>query len=226
MAREISLLNGLILALGATVEENVHKAVQAFETRNTELAETIIAADADINEREVELEEECLKALALHQPVAIDLRFIVAVLKINNDLERIADLAVNIAERAVSLSRREPVTLPFDFSRMVTVTKTMLRQSLDALVEMDTARAHEVLMADDEVDRINREMYGQVAQRMREHPEQLESCLHYLTTSRYLERIADHATNIAEDVIYMVDGEIVRHHAREHRIAQQATRPA
>lgn len=217
LQREIDNLKKLILALGADVEENVHKAVKSLETRDSQLAETIVASDEVIDEQEVFLEEECLKVLALHQPVAIDLRFVIAVLKINNDLERIADLAVNIAERALFLNTQPKISIPFDFSTMVDKTKTMLRRSLDALVRMDTDMAHRVLMSDDEVDEINKEMYGQVQGGIRENPDQLESLIHYLSTSRHLERIADHATNIAEDVIYMVNGEIVRHRAEDFR---------
>jgi phosphate transport system protein len=165
----------------------------------------------------VYLEEECLKILALHQPVAIDLRFVIAVLKINNDLERIGDLAVNIAERALFLTSQKPVDIPFDFMGMSEKTKIMLKMSLDALVNMDAKMAHDVCALDDGVDAINRRMYQQVQEGILENPEQIGSLIHCLSTSRHLERIADHATNIAEDVIYMVAGEIVRHKAEDFR---------
>jgi phosphate transport system protein len=217
MQREIEKLKHLVLTLGAEVEDHVHKAVQCVQSRNLELAEKIIGADSQIDRSEVELEEECLKILALHQPVAIDLRFVIAVLKINNDLERIGDLAVNIAERAVYLSSREPVDIPFDFTSMSEKTKEMLKKSLDALVNMDPRMAWEVCAMDDEVDAINREMYDQVQEGIRHNIAQMGSLIHLLSTSRHLERIADHATNIAEDVIYMVAGEIVRHKAEDFR---------
>ena len=216
MVREINNLKKLILALGAHVEQNVHLAVQSLDTRDSQLARKIINADHTIDNQEVALEEECLTLLALYQPVAIDLRFVVAVLKINSDLERISDLAVNIAERALFLNEREKINIPFDFQGMVGKTKVMLRKSLDALVAMDTHLAHEVCASDDEVDAINREMYTQVQDGIRREPAHIESLIHYLSTARHLERIADHATNIAEDVIYMVDGEIVRHRTEDY----------
>jgi phosphate transport system protein len=217
MQREIEKLKKLVLSLGADVEENVHKAVQALQARDRALAEKIIAGDAAVDKFEVYLEEECLKILALHQPVAIDLRFVIAVLKINNDLERIGDLAVNIAERATYLASQEPVEIPFDFVGMANKTKLMLKKSLDALVNMDAREAWEVCAMDDEVDAINRQMYEQVQDGIRQRPDQMKSLIHCLSTSRHLERIADHATNIAEDVIYMVAGEIVRHKAEDFR---------
>ncbi|MDH5750791.1 MAG: phosphate signaling complex protein PhoU [Deltaproteobacteria bacterium] len=215
LQREIDHLKKMVLALGAEVEENVHKAVESLSNRDTKLAESIIASDSEIDRREVELEEECLKVLALHQPVAVDLRFVIAVLKINNDLERIGDLAVNIAERAIVLSSHPPMDIPFDFKEMSEKTKRMLKDSLDALVNMDSRLAKKVCTVDDEVDAINREMYIQVQQGILDNPERIGSLIHCLSTSRHLERIADHATNIAEDVIYMVAGEIVRHKAEE-----------
>jgi phosphate transport system protein len=181
----------------------------------------VIEKDLEIDHSEVEVEEECLRILALHQPVAIDLRFIVAALKLNNDLERIGDLAVNIAERALFLSRVTPPVIPFDFNEMAQRTRDMLKQSLDALVNMDIELARRVCAEDDEVDRINREMYVHVKQAIRQHPHHLEALVHLLSVSRHLERIADHTTNIAEDVIYMIEGEIVRHKTEdfEHDLA-------
>ena len=217
LQKEIENIKRNVLSLGADVEENVHKAVQSLRKRDSSLAEEIIAADYYIDRREVDLEEECLKILALHQPVAIDLRFVIAVLKINNDLERIGDLAVNIAEQAVFLTSEPPIDIPFDFAGMSDKTKVMLKNSLDALVNMDPKLARAVCAADDEVDAINRKMYGQVQDGIRKKIEQMESLIHYLGVARHLERIADHATNIAEDVIYMVDGEIVRHKTEDFR---------
>lgn len=217
MQREIEKLKTMVLSLGAEVEDNVQKAVQSLNTRDTALAEKIINSDEDIDRSEVVLEEECLKILALHQPVAVDLRFVIAVLKINNDLERIGDLAVNIAERAVFIASRPSVDTPFDFQGMSEKTMLMVKKSLDALVNMDSHMAFEVCAMDDEVDAINREMYIQVQDGIRANLDKMETLIHYLSTSRHLERIADHATNIAEDVIYMVQGEIVRHKAEDFR---------
>ena len=134
----------------------------------------------------------------------------------NNDLERVGDLAVNIAERAKFLSGREAFDVPFDFLSMADKTRAMLKRALDALVNMDPRMARDVCAADDEVDTLNREMYGRIQKSMQQHPNRIESLIHYLGVSRYLERIADHATNIAEDVIYMVDGDIVRHKANSY----------
>ena len=217
LQREIERLKKQILTLGAVVEERVHMAVQAIDDRDEKLARQVIDGDLQIDEMEVDLEEECLKLLALHQPVAIDLRFIIAVLKINNDLERIGDLAVNIGERALFVSTRERIDIPFDFPTMSKKVKEMLKKSLDALVNMDTSLANEVCEMDDEVDAINRQMYDQVREGICKHPDRLELLTHLLSTSRHLERIGDLATNIAEDVIYMIEGNIVRHKTEEYR---------
>ena len=157
-----------------------------------------------------------MKILALHQPVAVDLRFIVAVLKINNDLERIGDLAVNIAERAVFLADHPEARLSFDFTIMADKAQRMLKKSLDSLVNFSIETAQEVRNSDDEVDALNREVYIKVQQRIRENIDEMPALIHMLSVSRHLERIADLATNIAEDVIYMIAGEIVRHQAEEY----------
>lgn len=215
LIQEIEILKRRLLAFSGVVEECVHSAVRAVAERDAELARSVIAADENVDRSEVEIEEECLKLFALHQPVAIDLRFLVAVIKLNSDLERIGDLAVNIAERAVYLAEHPPVPIPFDFPTMADKTRTMLRQSLDALVRMDSAAALTVCRADDEIDAINRDMYARVTDGIRAHPDHLDRLIHILAVSRNLERIADHATNIAEDVVYMIQGEIVRHRAEE-----------
>ena len=213
-ATEIERLKKMILGLGARVEANLNRAVQSLERKDAQLAEEVIQLDDEIDRAEVELEEECLKILALHQPVAIDLRFIVACLKINNDLERIGDLAVNIAERAQLLAKEEPIpAISMDLAGMAEKTQDMLRRSLDALVNMDSEIAASVRDSDDEVDDLNRQMYDEVKQGIKSDPEHINALIHYLSASRQLERIADHATNIAKDIIYMIDGKIVRHRA-------------
>jgi phosphate transport system protein len=217
LQREIENLKKSLLNLGARVETVVHEAIRSIEERDADLAQKIIAEDIDIDHTEVEVEEDCLKILALHQPVAIDLRFIVAVLKINNDLERIGDLAVNIAERSVYLASVPPVRVSFDFSDMSKKTEKMLNQSLDALVNMSSELAHQVCAEDDEVDSINRRMYIKIQGSIKAHPDQIAPLIHLLSVSRHLERIADHATNIAEDVIYMIEGQIVRHKAEDYK---------
>jgi phosphate transport system protein len=217
LQREIENLKKKILSLGAKVETAVREAALSLETGDASLAQRIIENDFEIDQAEVEVEEDCLKILALHQPVAIDLRFIVAVLKINNDLERIGDLAVNIAERAVFLATQPRVSVSLDFTGMAQKTQLMLKKSLDALVNLSVAIANEVCTYDDEIDAMNRRMYIVVQEAIRTYPEQLGSLIHLLSVSRHLERIADHATNIAEDVIYMIEGKIVRHKTEDYR---------
>lgn len=217
LQREIDNLKREILNLSAMAEMSVREAVTAIQERDGALAKHIIENDARIDRKEVEVEETCLKILALHQPVATDLRFIVAVLKINTDLERIADLAVNIAERAVYLATQPEVDLAFDFPAMSLKAETMLKESLDALVNLDADLAYKVWADDDAVDDMNRQAYAQIQDAIHKHPDQTECLIHLLSVSRHLERIADGATNIAEDVIYMVRGEIVRHKVEEYK---------
>lgn len=217
LLKSIERLKRMILTVSALVEESVHLAVRAVEERDGDLACRVIDSDIEIDNMEVEVEEECLKILALHQPVAFDLRFIVSVLKINNDLERIGDLAVNIAERAQFLSSvPAAIDMVFDFARMTATTQAMLHDSLDALVNNDSRIAREVLAMDDQVDEINRQMYDQVKADIRSNRGDLNVLLQLISISRHLERIADHATNIAEDVIYLVEGEIVRHKTEDY----------
>jgi phosphate transport system protein len=201
----------MILKLSAVVEKNLYNAVNSISKHDVQLACSVIETELQINSDEIDVEEECLKILALHQPVAGDLRFIVAVLKINSDLERIGDLAVNIGKRAVALFSQRTVELPFDFSEMSEITSSMLRMSLDALVNFDGQLARSVRALDSKVDDINRQMYDQVKMKISENPKSVDLMINLLSISRYLERIADHATNIAEDVIYMIEGHIVRH---------------
>ena len=217
LQKEIDTLKKRILELGTIVEEAVRQAIQSLERRDASLAQQVIDNDNQINQMEVEIEEEGLKMLALHQPVAIDLRFIVSVMKINSDLERIGDLAVNIAERASFLVTRPEASVALDFGSMAKTSKTMLKESLDALVQLDSDLARKVCADDDTVDAMNRDVFVKVQQGMRENPDQIELLVHLLSISRHLERIGDHATNIAEDVIYMVEGEIIRHHPEEYQ---------
>ena len=217
LQREIENLKKKLLALGAAVETCVRDATLAIEKRDVDLARKIIADDISIDETEVEIEEDCLKILALHQPVAVDLRFIVAVLKINNDLERIGDLAVNIAERAAFLATQPRVDISFDFASMARKVQEMLNKSLDALVNLNAKLARKVCACDDEIDAMYSQVYQIVQEEIETNPEQIETLIQLLSTARHLERIADHATNIAEDVIYMIEGEIVRHKTEEFK---------
>lgn len=210
--RELDKLKKQVLELTALVEQDVRKAVESVNNLNGDLAEEVINSDVDIDKKELDIEEECLKILALHQPVAIDLRYVIACLKMNNDLERIGDLSVNIAERAMAINRMQSgETTPLDFLPMTEKTQSMLQRSLEALITMDADMALEVCADDDEVDEYNREMYAKIAVYIKEKPEKTEYYLNLLSISRQLERIADYATNIAEDIIYMVNGNIVRH---------------
>ncbi|MFO7973085.1 MAG: phosphate signaling complex protein PhoU [Candidatus Hydrogenedentota bacterium] len=217
LERAIKKLKKHLLVLGGRVEENVRMAVQSVIARDGELAKQAIANDDEIDQLEVDIEEEALKILALYQPVAIDLRFIAAALKMNNDLERIGDVAVNIGERGLYLSEQTPVTLQLDFATMAEKTQQMLKCSLDSLVNVSAGLAREVCASDDEVDAMNREMYELVKESMHNHADEIDSLIHLLSVSRHLERIADLATNIAEDVIYLVEGEIVRHRTEDYR---------
>lgn len=209
--RELEKLKKRILSLGAMAEEEVQLAIKAIELRDAEIAKKIISDDYKIDEMEVDIEEECLKVLALHQPVAVDLRFIVAVIKINNDLERIGDEAVNIAERVASLAKRKGSKFYYDYSKMALNAEKMLKMSLDALVNLDLDLAFKVLTMDDAVDIVQGEVYQLTKQALRESKDDVAFLINQYLISRHLERIADHATNIAEEVIYLIEGEIVRH---------------
>jgi phosphate transport system protein len=217
LLREIENLKREILTLGALAETAVRDATCAIENRDEALARRVIDDDIKLDDMEVRIEENCLKTLALHQPVAIDLRFIIAVLKINSDLERVGDLAVNVAERAAFLATQPPVDISFDFQAMARQAQEMLTRSLDSLVNLSAGQARAVLLGDDEIDAMNRRMYLIVQDAIHAHPDQTESLMHMLSASRHLERIADHATNVAEDVIYMIEGVIVRHKAEDYR---------
>ena len=211
LQKELDRLKKHILFLGAMVEEHVDMAIRSVDKKDAVLAEEVIKADIKVDELEVEIEEECLKLLALYQPVAADLRFIIAVIKINRDLERIGDEAVNIAERMVYISTRTPVPVSFDYKLMSEKARAMLKSSLDALVNMDEDLANLVRSKDDEVDQINREIYDHVKQSILENPDRGGYLINLFSIARNLERIADHATNIAEEVIYLIEGIIQRH---------------
>lgn len=208
---EIERLKKKILFLATMVEEALQNAVTAVNNTDDYLATQVINSDSDIDTLEIEVEEECLKILALHQPVAADLRYVVAVLKINNDLERIADLAVNIAKRAKERSVRKPAKAPFDLSAMLDAVVDMVRDSVDSLVRKDVSLAQQVCDDDDRVDNLHESAFRTVEQEIVKDPKGASGLINILSVSRNLERIADHATNIAEDVIYMIEGEIVRH---------------
>jgi phosphate transport system protein len=209
--RAINKLKKMILDLSVVVEKDVHRAVKSLISRDGTLAQRVIQSDEKIDEMEVDIEEECLKILALHQPLASDLRFVVSVLKINNDLERVGDLAVNIAETTQFLLTQKKAEPPFDLEGMAEQVKDMLRKGLDALVKQNVLRAKNVIKADETIDEMHRGTYRITKDHICSDPENADSYIYFMSASRHLERIADLTTNIAEDVIYMVDGEIVRH---------------
>jgi len=209
--REIDKLKQSILALGAEVESSLKKSIKALKTWDVKLAKSVEDYDSEIDRMEVEIEEECLKILALYQPVAIDLRFIVAVLKINSDLERIGDLAANIASRTLYIGCREHIKIPDELLTMVKIAQLMIEHSLDALINLNTDLAREVIADDDIIDGYHVQMYHYTEDQIKHNPELTDCQISLLSISRNLERISDHLTNIAEDVIYMVEGEVVRH---------------
>jgi phosphate transport system protein len=211
LERDLENLQRDILALAASVEEAIHKAIRSLQDRDVELANEVINGDDKIDEEENAIEEECLKMLALHQPVASDLRRVAACLMINTDLERMADLAEDIAERAIDLSKPPLLPIPEKLQRMTDLTTSMVRQSLDAFVNLDTRQARTVCRLDDEVDRHNKDIIDELIRVMQEKPPMVAPALSLFSATRHLERIADHATNIAEEVIYLAEGEIVRH---------------
>jgi phosphate transport system protein len=212
LKRDLEGLERRLLLLAGQVEETFRRSIAALLERRVDLARRVVDGDRQIDLWEVEIEEECLKALALHQPVATDLRFIAACLKINNDLERIADLAVNIAERALSLSsRQENVAVPARFHDFMDSAARMLRESIDAFVRGDARLARAVCAKDEGIDQTNREIIADLLRLMHEDPRSIDQALELVSVSKNIERIADHATNIAEDVVYLVEGDIVRH---------------
>jgi phosphate transport system protein len=211
LVRDLENLQRQVLAMAGAVEEAIYKAIQALQEHDRNLAREVTEGDNRVDELENAVTEECLKLLALHQPVARDLRRIAAVMMITTDLERMGDLATDIAQRAIALAGTGAQATPAKLSRMTDLTTSMVRQSLDSFVNLDSKQARRVIRFDDEVDRYNAEIIGELIERMKTSPEQIEPCLSLFSAIRHLERIADHATNIAEDVVYLVEGEIVRH---------------
>jgi len=211
LQRDMEILKNKLITMGGETEDRVYKATLSLINRDARMANDVIKADKEIDQMEVEIEEHCLKILALYQPVAKDLRLIIAILKINNDLERIGDLAVNIAERGVFLASHREFEIFFDIKKMAIKVEKMLTSSIDALVQLDVPLAHKVRAEDDEVDALNREMYDRAKEVMVQNPEHINFIMHAISAGRHLERIADHATNIAEDVIYLEEAEIIRH---------------
>jgi len=211
LPRLLHELKQRLLFLSSTVEEAVAKVVTALATRDTKLAREVIAADVDIDNLEVAVESECLKLLALQQPVAGDLRFVVATLKINNDLERMGDLAKKIGKNVVYLCGVPPTSVQVDFREIAEISRSMVKRSMDAFVNGDVELARQVLVDDDLVDSQKDMLYQELRRGIRQNPEELEPLLKLYSVTRNLERLGDMATHIAEEVIYMVEGDIVRH---------------
>ena len=214
--RELEKLKGNLLKMAAIVEKAIADSVQSLVKRDSDLAQKTISGDDPINTLEIEIEEMCLKLLALRQPMATDLRFITMAMKIVTDLERMGDQAVNIAERAVSLNQ-EPQLKPYiDIPRMAEIVQSMVRDAIDAFVNRDSKLARDVCARDDLVDGLNDQVFRELVTYMITDSKAITRSVHLMIVSRCLERIADHATNIAEDVIYMIEGEVVRHRKEEY----------
>jgi phosphate transport system protein len=208
LQRKIERLKGFVLAIGTKVEENVQLSVRALRLRNGDLAKQVVESDREIDRMGIELEEECLEVLALHQPVASDLRFIVGIFKMSQNLERIGDMAANIARNAIDLQAEDPLLVPQDYFEMADDVVVVVRKSLDAFVNLNSEEAREVLREDDRVDLKKHQLHRDFVERLQQEPERTRALTLLFLVSRHLERIADHATNIAEDVIYMVTGEV------------------
>jgi len=211
LQRDIDSLNRELLNVSSMVEEMIDKATQALASRRYDLADEVVNSDEYVDRHEVHVEEECLKMLALHQPVAVDLRRIATVMKVNADLERIADLAVSIAQRAQAMQEYPAFTIPDRLPSMVVLATQMVRGAMNAFVNMDNSEARRIIAMDRAVDQLNRDIIAELQTTMQKRPEAVPPALHCFSAVRHIERIADHATNIAEDVIYLAEGDIVRH---------------
>jgi phosphate transport system protein len=210
---ELDALKSRLLEMGGLAEDRVRRSVQALVERDRGEIERVITGDEPINRLHIEIDSRCFKLLALHQPMAADLRAIVAAVKINTDLERVGDLAVNIAEAAGRYILHPPVKKLIDIPRMADIAQLMLRDALDAYVRRDTPLAHHVLNEDDKLDALKTQIFRELLTYMLQDPGTIEPALDLVLVSRHLERIGDHATNVAEDVIFMVSARDVRHHA-------------
>ena len=212
---ELDQLKDRLLAMGGLAEERVRESVRGLMDRDHAALDAVLRGDEPINELHIEIDDRCFKLLALHQPMAVDLRAIVAAVKINTDLERVGDLAINIAEASRQYVGHPPVKKLIDIPRMATIAQSMLRDALDAFVRRDVDLAQQVLNEDDRLDTLKTQIFRELLTYMLQDPSTIEPALDLILVSRHLERIGDHATNIAEDVIFIVSARDVRHHARE-----------
>jgi len=208
---DLEQLQRHILARASFVERAVENAIEALQRQDVDLAKEVLAGDSLLNQADNYVEEECVKLLAPQQPVASDLRRIIVVMKIDTDLDRMAELALNIAERVLSLAGLAAVPPPAQLPQMMDLTLQMVRRSLEAFVQQDAALARWVIQMDDNVDHLNGEIIAVLIQGMQEGAEHVPGCLSFFSAVRHLERIADHATKIAEDVVYLVEGEMIHH---------------
>jgi phosphate transport system protein len=210
---ELDELQRRLLEMAGLVESAIHQSVGALVERDDQLAKEVLWKEAQINQKDIEIDEFATRLLALYQPMARDMRFLTAAIKINGDLERMGDLAVNITERALSLMREPPVKPLIDIPRMADLAEAMVRKSLDALVKRDEQLARSVLLSDDEVDQLRDAVYKELVAFMQEESTTIPRAVDLMFIAHNLERIADHATNIAEDVLFLMKGIDVRHHA-------------
>ncbi|MEZ6064925.1 MAG: phosphate signaling complex protein PhoU [Planctomycetaceae bacterium] len=208
-----------LLSMCAIVEDMIHRAVDQLANPDPAEVQQLVAEDDKIDRWDVRIEDNCLKLLALHQPVAIDLRRITTVLKISGEIERVADLAVNIAERARGLADTPDVRIPDQLKEMAHDAVDMLHRSIDAYVDLDSEKARAIIIEDDRIDDMNEELIANLIQRMHAQPDRLDALLHLFSASRQVERVGDHASNIAEDVVYLVEGKIIRH---AHKLGQSS----
>ena len=215
---ELDVLKTRLLEMGGLAEERVRHAVQGLAERDFSVIEAVLAGDEPVNQLHIEIDDRVLKLLALHQPMATDLRAVMAAVKINTDLERVGDLAVNIAEAAKRYAMHPPVKKLIDIPKMADIAQAMLRDALDSYVKRDMALARQVLHQDDSLDALKTQIFRELLSFMLKDPSTIEAALDLILVSRHLERIGDHATNVAEDVIFMVSARDVRHHADESQI--------
>ncbi|MDA0841921.1 MAG: phosphate signaling complex protein PhoU [Planctomycetota bacterium] len=220
--REIENLKKEIIILGSMVEEAIRRAFAAIDERSIDKAQEVINGDVLVDIKELEIDETCLKTLALYQPVAEDLRFLTVVMKINNELENMADLAADVAERAAFLAENPPVPVPPQLGPMSQATMKMVGDSLDAFVNGDLELGKSIRDQDDQVDQFNREILSAVYDFSQQHPDQIRSAMQIFSIAGYLEQIADRATGIGEDVVYMITGEDIRHRRKIQRSKVQS----
>jgi len=214
---ELQHLKETLLRMSGMVEQAISMSVHSLLDRDESVARKVIESDHGIDMLEIEIDEECLKLLALYQPVAIDLRFIASAMKINGELERMGDLAVNIAERALYLIRQPEISPGIDLKRMSDFAQKMVRDSLDALVRSDSKEARAICKSDDIIDDMNRQALKALVAHMEQNPEDVNRAVHLILITRHLERIGDQATNVCEEIVFMVEGKTIKHRVEEYR---------